>query len=61
MNPQLIQLMLSGLVTVVDLIVKLRAEAVRTNVMTPEQDKEFDQKLQELFKEPHWQRSDRNG
>jgi hypothetical protein len=58
MNPQLLQVAFSGLLNGYELFQRLRDEARRNKILTPEEDFEFDRKLQEMLAKEHWKPSD---
>lgn len=55
MNPAYISAAIDGAIALINLINKSREEARRAGTLTPEQDAEFDARLQASFLAPHWQ------
>jgi hypothetical protein len=57
MNPALISLLIDGVVNSIKVIQEMREQARREKVLTEEEDKAFDLRIQTAFNQPHWQLS----
>lgn len=57
MNPALISVAIDGLVKLISVVQNLREQARQDKTLTREQDIEFDARIQEAFRAPHWKLS----